>query len=70
MRVSSLVVGLAVACACLVILVGCFPRVVFPLVVARPEMLCIMAGLDQNDRYAARCLAHRRFLQWHVQDWY
>ena len=23
--------------------------------------------MDQKDRYAARCLAHRRFLQWHVQ---
>ena len=30
----------------------------------------IMVGLDQIDSYAARRLAHRRFLQWHVQDWH
>ena len=30
----------------------------------------IMAGMDQKDRYAASFLAHRGFLQWHVQDWY
>ena len=29
----------------------------------------IMVGLDQIDSNAARCLAHRRFFQWHVQDW-
>ena len=48
----------------------CAVRAVCPLAVVRPEMLCIMAGMDQKDRYAARCLALRRFLQRHVQDWY
>ena len=41
----------------------CAVRAVFQLVV---EMPCIMAGMDQKGRYAPRCRAHRRFLQWHV----
>ena len=40
---------------CLVTLVRRSPRVVFPLVVARPEILCMTAGMDPMDRYAARC---------------
>ena len=32
----------------------CAVRAVFPLVVARPEMLCIMAGMDQKDRFTRR----------------
>ena len=35
----------------------------------RPEMLGIMARMNQKDRYAARCRAHRRLQQWHVQGW-
>ena len=34
------------------------------------DIFGIVVGLDQTDSYAARCLAHRRFLQWHVHDWY
>ena len=36
---------------------------VFPLVVDRPEMLGIMAGLVQKDSYAP-------LWQWHVQGWF
>ena len=32
-------------------------------------MLGIMAGINQKDRYVARCRAHRRLRQWHVQGW-
>ena len=42
-------------------------RAVFPSVV-RPEMLGIMAGMDQ--KYFSRVLcAHRRLWKWHVQGW-
>ena len=41
-------------------------RAVFPSVVAWPEMLGIMGGMDLKDSLRVWC-AHRRLLQWHVQ---
>ena len=53
-RRSVFVVVLAVAYAELVLLVA--PRAVFlPVVVYRPEMLGVMAFLDQKDSYAVAC---------------
>ena len=43
-------------------------RAVFPSVVDRPEMLGIMAGVDQKYFPRVWC-AHRRLWQWHVQGW-
>ena len=42
----------------------------FPLVVLRPKMLGIMAGMDQKARCVARSSFRRGFRQWHVQGWY
>ena len=45
------------------------PRAVFPSVVVRPEMLGIMAAMDQKYFPRVWC-AHRRLWQWHVQGWF
>ena len=44
-------------------------RAVFPSVVVRPEMLGIMACMDQKYIPRVWC-AHRRLWQWHVQGWF
>ena len=41
-------------------------RAVFPSVVAVPEVLGIMAGMDQKDSILWVCCARRRHWQWHV----
>ena len=46
----------------------CAFRFVFPSIVVRPKMRCIMAGMLQKDRYVAMLFVE--FFQWHVQGWY
>ena len=51
---------------------GCdAPRAVLSSVVARPDMLGIMAGMDQKDSIPRDGgYARRRLLQWHVRVWF
>ena len=51
---------------------GCdAPRAVFSSVVARPEMLGVMVGMDQKDSIPRDGgYARRRLLQWHVHGWF
>ena len=48
-------------------LLGCF---VFPSVDDWPQMLGIMASMDQKDSIPRLWCAHRRLRQWHVQGWF
>ena len=56
--------------ALLVLLVNVTIRAVFPSVVVRPKLLGNKAGMNQKDRYVARCRAHRRPWQWHMLGWF